>query len=170
MNLKQQFAARLMDSPLWHRWQRLAPRERLLLTLLGAFLLAVIFYLLLWLPAMRGVTDARQYYEEQRSLYAYLQENTELARSMSRDNQPMLPPEQLQGLVTQTAQDRGLRIDSFDMNADGNLQVSLPGVSYSAMLFWVEELQALGVSLAEVSLQRAGEGRVDARLTFRVAS
>jgi len=33
MNLKQQLAVRLADSPLWQRWQRLAPRERTSLSL-----------------------------------------------------------------------------------------------------------------------------------------
>ena len=42
MNLKQQMRVRLAESPLWLRWQRLQPRERLSLTLLGAFLLVVL--------------------------------------------------------------------------------------------------------------------------------
>lgn len=67
MNLKQQLAVRLADSPLWQRWQRLAPRERTSLSLLGAFLLAVLFYLWLWLPAQRQAAEARDYYQAQRS-------------------------------------------------------------------------------------------------------
>ena len=80
MNLKQQLAVRLADSPLWQRWQRLAPRERTSLSLLGAFLLAVLFYLWLWLPAQRQAADAREYYQAQRELHAYMEQNTELAR------------------------------------------------------------------------------------------
>ena len=70
MNLKQQLAVRLADSPLWQRWQRLAPRERTSLSLLGAFLLAVLFYLWLWLPAQRQAAAARDYYQAQRELHA----------------------------------------------------------------------------------------------------
>lgn len=169
MSRKEQLMTRLMESPLWHRWQRLAPRERLSLALLGTFLLAVLLYVLLWQPAMRGVSAARSDFVTQRSLYAYLQENTDLARSLSRDNTPALAPEQLQGTVTETAQQHGLEVQSFDRGADDSLQVSLAGVSYSALLQWIDALQALGVGLGEVSLQRVGEGLVDARLSFRVA-
>ncbi|WP_434457386.1 type II secretion system protein M [Stutzerimonas urumqiensis] len=168
MSIKQRMSEALMQSPLWHRWQRLAPRERLSLALLGAFLLLVVCYVALWQPAQRQLADARAYFEEQRELHAYLERNTDLARSLARDNRPTLPPEQLQGVVTQTAQQRDLRIESFDLSGDGSLQVSLPGASYSLLLYWLDELQGQGVYLRDAALQRAGDGRVDARLTFSV--
>jgi len=150
MNLKQQLAVRLADSPLWQRWQRLAPRERTSLSLLGAFLLAVLFYLWLWLPAQRQAAEAREYYQAQRELHAYM--------------------EQLQGVITESAQQGNLRIESFDNSSDGGLQVSLPGASYALLLRWFDTLQGQGVSVVEVSLERAGDGLVNARVTFRAGS
>lgn len=167
MNLTQQFSVRLTESPWWQRWQRLEPRERRSLTLLAAFLLVTLCYLLLWQPAQQRVGEARAWFQQERELYAYLQQNTELARQMSRSNVVTLAPEQLQGLVTQSAQQHGLLIESFDMGGEGNLQVSLPGASYAVLLRWFDELQAAGASAAEVSLSRIGEGLVDARVTFR---
>lgn len=168
MNLKQQLAVRLTDSPLWRRWQRLATRERLALGLLATFLVVVLFYLWLWLPAQRHAAAAREHYQTQRELYAYLEQNSELARQMGRGGEEvMLAPEELQGLVTQSAQQSNLRIESFDSGSNGGLQVSLPGASYTLLLRWLAELQALGVSLSEVSLERAGEGLVDARVGLR---
>ena len=169
MNLVEQLSMRLTESPWWQRWQRLEARERLALTLLAVFLLITLFYLALWQPAQRSVSEAREQYLRERELYAYLQQNTELARQMSRNNVVTLAAEQLQGLVTQTAQQHGLSIESFDMGGDGHLQVSLPGASYAVLLRWFDELQASGAGLAEVSLSRAGEGLVDARVTFRTA-
>ncbi|WP_278401667.1 type II secretion system protein M [Stutzerimonas kunmingensis] len=170
MNLKQQLAVRLADSPLWQRWQRLAPRERTSLSLLGAFLLAVLFYLWLWLPAQRQAADARAYYQAQRELHAYMEQNTELARQMERSNQVELAPEQLQGVITESAQQGNLRIESFDNGTDGSVQVSLPGASYALLLRWFDTLQGQGVSIADVSLERAGEGLVNARVSFRAGS
>lgn len=167
MNFKQQLAVRLTDSPAWRRWQRLPPRDRLALGLLAAFLVALLFYLWLWLPAQRHAADAREHYQAQRELYAYLQQNSELARQMGRSDRVALAPEELQGLVTQGAQQSNLRIESFDSGADGGLQVSLPGASYTLLLRWLAELQALGVNVGEVSLERAGEGQVDARVGLR---
>lgn len=170
MNFKQQLAVRLTDSPAWRRWQRLPPRDRLALGLLAAFLVALLFYLWLWLPAQRHAADAREHYQAQRELYAYLQQNSELARQMGRSDRVALAPEELQGLVTQSAQQSNLRIESFDSGADGGLQVSLPGASYTLLLRWLAELQALGVNVGEVSLERAGEGQVDARVGLRAGS
>ncbi|MBE7375302.1 type II secretion system protein M [Pseudomonas lopnurensis] len=167
MNLRQQLAVRLADSPLWQRWQRLAPRERTSLSLLGAFLVALLFYFWLWLPAQRQAADAREYYQQQRALHAYMEQNTELARQMARSNHVELAPEQLQGVITQSAQQGNLSIESFDNGSDGSLQVSLPGASYALLLRWFEALQGQGVSIAEVSLERAGEGLVNARVSFR---
>lgn len=166
MNFKDQLTVRLADSPLWLRWQRLQPRERLSLGLLLAFLLAVLGYLLLWQPSQQRLAEARSHFEEQRALYAYLQQNTELARQMSGTTRAVLAADQLQGLVTESAQQRGLRVESFDSSGDG-LQVTLPGASYAMLLRWFDELQAAGASLGEVSLSRVGDGLVDARLTVR---
>ncbi|MBA1274813.1 type II secretion system protein M [Stutzerimonas azotifigens] len=170
MSMKNALSARLAGSPLWARWQRLAPREQTSLALLGSFLLAVILYLALWQPAQRSVHDARAYFEQQRELYGFIEQNTELARQMSRVNRVELAPEQLQGLVTQSAQQHGLVIASFDSSSDGGLLVSLPATSYGILLRWLDELQGQGVTLAEVSLNRAGEGQVDARLSLRAGS
>ncbi|MGK9067011.1 type II secretion system protein M [Stutzerimonas chloritidismutans] len=166
MDLKQQLRVRLAESPLWLRWQRLQPRERLSLTLLGAFLLVVLFYLLLWQPAQQRVRDAREAFERERELYAYLQQNTELARQMSRSNPIVLAPEALQGLVTQSAQANGLTIESFDNGSDGSLQVSLPSASYPTLLRWFDEMQGNGAAIGEVSISQVGDGLVDARVSF----
>lgn len=163
----REMRVRLAESPLWLRWQRLQPRERMSLTLLGAFLLVVLLYLLLWQPAQQRARDAQAYFQQERALHAYLEQNTELARQMSRSNPVSLAPEQLQGLVTQTAQQSGLTIESFDFGNDGSLQVTLPGAAYGTLLRWFDELQAAGAALAEVSLSQAGEGIVDARVSFR---
>jgi general secretion pathway protein M len=167
MNLRQQMHVRLAESPLWLRWQRLQPRERLSLTLLGSFLLVVLLYVLLWQPAQQRARDAQAYFQQERELHAYMEQNTELARQMSRSNPVSLASEQLQGLVTQTAQQSGLTIESFDFGNDGSLQVTLPGAGYGTLLRWFDELQAAGATLAEVSITQVGEGLVDARVSFR---
>jgi len=166
----QRLRAGLMQSSLWLRWQALQPREQLSLGLLAAFLAVTFFYLLLWQPAQLRVAEARAYFQQERELHAYLEQNTELARQMSRSNPVVLAPEELQGLVTATAQQHGLTIESFDSGGDGSLQVTLPGVSHALLLRWFDELQAAGAVLAEVSLGRAGDGRVDARASFRAST
>jgi general secretion pathway protein M len=89
---------------------------------------------------------------------------------MERSNQVELAPEQLQGVITESAQQGNLSIESFDNGSDGSLQVSLPGASYALLLRWFDTLQGQGVSVTEVSLERAGEGLVNARVSFRAGN
>jgi len=169
MNFQQQLTARAADSPLWLRWQRLAPRERLSLGLLAVFLLIALLYMTLWLPATRELKQARAYYQQQRELNAYLVENSPQARQLAGKPLVNLAPEQLQGLVTQSAQQHGLVVERFDSDAEG-LLVSLAEAPFASLLRWMSDLQSQGVGLAEVSLDRAGDGKVDARLTLKAGN
>ncbi len=170
MKVAQRIRAQLMQSPLWARWQALQLREQRSLALLAAFVLVTFLYLMLWQPAQQRVSEAKAYFQQERELYAYLEQNTELARQMSGSSPVILAPEELQGLVTATAQQHGLAIESLDSSGDGNLQVTLPNVSHAELLRWFDELQAAGATLAEVSLGRAGEGRVNARASLRAGA
>ncbi|MES2817677.1 MAG: type II secretion system protein M [Pseudomonadota bacterium] len=164
-HFKQQLAVRAASSPLWNRWQQLAPRERLSLMLLGGFVLLALLYLLLWQPVSRDLANARSYYQAQRELNAFLIQNAAQAREQSAVPTIDLAPEQLQGLVTQNAQQHGLVVERFDSDGEG-LRVSLVKASFEALLRCFADLQAQGVLLSEVSLDRAGDGLVDARLTL----
>ena len=168
MNLKQQFVLRASASPLWHRWQQLVPRERLALSLLGGFVLLALLYLMLWQPASRELKSARVYYQEQRVLNAYLLQNADQVRQQSGKPAVDLAPEQLQGLVTQKTQQHGLVVERFDSDGEG-LLVSLAKAPFESLLRCLSELQAQGVILSEVSLDRAGDGQVDAQLTLKTA-
>lgn len=170
MKIGQRMRAQLMQSPLWLRWQALQPREQRSLALLTAFLVVTLLYLLLWQPAQQRVSEAKAYFQQERELHAYMEQNTELARQMSRSNPVILAPEELQGLVTATAQQHGLVIASLDSSGDGSLQVTLPDASHATLLRWFDELQAAGAVLAEVSLGRVGEGRVNARASLRAST
>lgn len=168
MKMAQRMRTQIMQSPLWLRWQALQPREQRSLALLGIVLALTLLYLLLWQPAQQRVSEARAYYQQELELYAYMLQNAELARQVaSRSNQVTLAPEQLQGMVTATAQRHGLNIESLDNSGDGSLQITLPDVSHATLLRWLDDLQAAGVELAEVSLSRIGEGRVSARANLR---
>ncbi|MFC3608077.1 type II secretion system protein M [Stutzerimonas tarimensis] len=166
----QRLTGGLARSPLWHRWQGLSPRDRMALLALGAFVGLVVLYLAIWQPAQRSLEEARGYYAQQRDLYHYIEQNTELARQMSRVSRPTLAPDQLQGLVTATALQHGLTVESFDSARNGGLTVSLPEASSAALLDWIATLQAQGVRLDEASLQRVEDGVVTSNLTLRTGS
>lgn len=170
MSVQQQLSARLAQSPLWQRWQAMPARDRSALAALGLFVLAALLYVGVWQPARQALQEARGYYQEQRQLNAYLEQNADLARQLSGTEQPTLAPEQLQGVVTQSAQDQGLRVESFENASDGAVVVKLPAAPSAALLDWLARLQTQGVRLDEANLQRIGDGLVNASLTLRAGS
>ena len=152
----------LEQSPLWQRWQHLPPRDRLALQLLGGFLALALFYLAVWSPVAARVERARAYQQQQQALFTYIQANAGQARRQAA-------PDQLQGLVTSTAQKQGLTLERFDNEGNGGLLVTLTQASFESMLKWLAELDKRGVTLTEASLDKVAIGKVDARLTLMVA-
>lgn len=149
------------------RWRAMPPRDRLALSLLGSFLLLVLLYLLAWRPAERAAHAARDYYQQERELHAYLQANAGRARGASSAPQELIDASRLQGYVTRSAAERGLAIERLDNQGAGGLQVNLQAVPFAELLRWFAELEAQGVHIDEAGLDRAEQGRVTARLTLR---
>ncbi len=163
MSLWQDVQRRGQASPLLQRWQQLADRDRQALRLLGLALLLALLYVMLWQPVQRQLQESRTWHAQQQELWHYLQANAEQARQ--RPAQAVVPVEasQLQGLVTRTAQQAGLRLERFDSDSQG-VQVSLVEADFASLLRWLQQLQGQGVICREASLTRLGHGRVQARL------
>lgn len=166
--LQAHIQLQIRRSPLWPRWQQLPERDRLALLGLGAFLAAVLGYLLLWQPVQQQLKDSRNWYVQQSELHRYLLAHADQARQSPADPQTALDPQALQGLVTNSAQAAGLRIERVDSDASG-LQVNLAPGAFTTLLPWLRQLQHSGVGLNEVSLERAAGGQVLTRLNLEVS-
>jgi general secretion pathway protein M len=152
------------------RWRALPPRDRMALIGLGLFLGLVLLYLLLWLPAERRLTGAREYFEAQRGLHAYLQRHAPQARTLQSRPQTQVEPERLQGLVTATAAEQGLAVERIDSDAPGAVQVNLQPAAFPSLLRWFGVLEGQGVRIEEAGLDRSEDGRVAARVSLKVGS
>nr|WP_298145825.1 type II secretion system protein M [uncultured Pseudomonas sp.] len=167
--LTNPFSAQIEQSRLLQRWQGLPSRDRLSLALLAGFLLLVVLYLALWQPAQQRLAAARSAFEQQRTLYTYLQAKEPLARNLASKPRVELDPARLQGLVTASATEQGLAVERMDSDGDGSVQVSLQPAPFAQLLRWFAVLEEQGVQIAEAGLDRGEENRVAARLTLRVA-
>jgi general secretion pathway protein M len=163
------FTAQLDNSQLVQRWRAMAPRERLSLASLAAFLLLVLLYLALWQPAQQRLAAARSAFETQRELNAYLHSQAPLARNLASKPQVSADPASLQGLVTASASAQGLTIERLDSDSDGALQVSVQPAPFAQLIRWFSALQEQGVQIAEAGLDRAEANKVAARLSLRVS-
>ncbi|WP_263144216.1 type II secretion system protein M [Pseudomonas sp. RIT-PI-AD] len=153
------------------RWQAMPSRDRLAITLLALFMLLVVLYLGLWLPAERRVEQAKTYFEQQRALNLYLQSRAPEVRGLQdRPAQASVDPARLQGVVTSTAAEQGLAVERLDNEGEAGVQVSLQPAPFPQLLRWFLQLQEQGVSIQEAGLDRAEEGRVAARLSLKAGS
>ncbi|MDA8485194.1 type II secretion system protein M [Pseudomonas resinovorans] len=157
-------------SSLAARWRAMPARDRTALLGLGIFLGLVLLYLLLWLPAERRLASAREYFESQRSLHAYLQQRAPEARSVQSQPESQVDPERLQGLVTATAAEQGLGVERIDSDAPGAVQVNLQPAAFPSLLRWFGVLEGQGVRIDEAGLDRNEDGRVTARVSLKVGS
>ena len=167
MGTTKPLLAGLESSLPMQRWRALPPRDRLALGLLGGFLLLVLLYLMVWRPAQTGALQAREYYQQERELNAYLQANAGRARGAQAAPQESIDASRLQGFVTRSAAEHGLSIERLDNQGAGGLQVNLQPVAFADLLRWFVELEAVGVRIDEAGLDRAEQGKVSARLTLR---
>lgn len=158
---------RFESSAAGRRWHGLPPRDRMAVCLLGGFLLIVLLYLGLWLPAQRQAVEAREYYQQQRELNAYLRAHAPAAKGLESTPQTRIEPARLQGFVTSSAVEQGLTIERLDSEGEGVVLVSLQPASFGQLLRWFAVLEAQGVRIDEAGLDRAEEGRVNARFTLR---
>lgn len=154
-------------SPLARRWQALSGRDQLALLGLGAFLLLVLLYLMLWQPAQRYAQSSRAAFETQRALHSYLQSHAPQLRGRDLSLPDSLDPARLQGQVTATAAQLGLVIDRLDAEGYGVVQVSLQPVAFDSLLRWIEQLEEQGVRVDSLVLDRGEDNRVQARLGLR---
>ena len=168
VSLRSQLQQRARLSPLGQRWQQLPARDRLALLGLGAFMAVVLVYLALWLPLQRDLQQSRAWYSQQRELHAYMLAHADEARQLAGHPQQQIDAEALHGLVTRSAQERGLSIERVDSDATG-VQVNLAPAPFANLLAWLQQLQSEGVRFADVSLERGDNGRVLARLSLAVS-
>jgi general secretion pathway protein M len=164
------FTRQMENSQLLLRWRALAPREQVALGALLLFLLLVLLYLGLWQPAQKHVQQARQAFETQRELNAYMQANAERARTLASVPQVSLDPARLQGLITSTSAEQGLMVERVDSDGAGVVQVNLRPAPFAQLLRWFTLLQEQGVEIAEAGLNRGDDNLVTARLSLRVAN
>ena len=103
LSFSHQLQQRARLSPLGQRWQQLPPRDRFALLGLGFFLLMALIYLALWQPLQRDLQQSRDWYSQQRDLYAYLLAHADEARQLAGNPQQQIDAEALHGVVTRSA-------------------------------------------------------------------
>ncbi|HYW93905.1 MAG TPA: type II secretion system protein M [Gammaproteobacteria bacterium] len=155
-------------------WEQLARREQLFL-LGGAIVTALLLgYLALWQPLQGSLKDARARRE---TLEGNLQDMQRIASEVRALRARAHRRKQAAGgnLLSEannTATGLGLggALTRVQPQGDKRLRVWFKQAAFNDLLEWLQKMQAQGISVAEVSINRRNQpGLVDARITLERA-
>lgn len=150
---------------------QLDTRELGLLFAGAAIVLAIAVAGLVWWPLQQQRTDLAQRIESQSETLVWMQ----VARARVLEAREMRPADQEQadsGPSLLSLIDTGVRAQELASHlrraepaGDGGVRLWLEGAPFSTLAHWLESLETRhGVTVAEMRLERAGNGSVDARL------
>jgi general secretion pathway protein M len=152
-------------------WQQLAQKERGMLTLTGAFLLAFVCWLGVWRPMEKLRQNAVVQLERQQSEIQWMRSAaSEVARLTARrpTGQQNRGQQSLLALAEQTARQAGLgsAFRRGEPAGNGQVRVWLEGASFEALLGWLDKLDSnQGVRVLDSDPERTGmPGMVTVRL------
>ena len=156
------------------RFESMAPKDRIALTILAIFLLALVIVYLLLLPAHRFANEAAEHHQQKAQLLAWMQANETAARALSKQpgNRAKAPTGQsILSLASQQAQTNAISFKRFEPFGEGGLRIWLDTVPFNNMLQWLTQLQQrYGVEIQQISIDRGkANGSVNAKLELFLA-
>lgn len=139
-------------------WQRLSLREQRLLLAMGAFLLAVVAFSLIWQPTRQRLETMERQHQQQLAVSAQLQ------RAQPRSPPPVVSHQSLSLRVSESATAAGLEIHQMDTDNDV-LRLTLSGDA-QALLQWLDRTERDGVTLQSLTLEKR-DAVLEARVVLR---
>lgn len=139
-------------------WQRLSLREQRLLLAMGAFLLAVVAFSLIWQPTRQRLETMERQHQQQLAVSAQLQ------RAQPRSPPPVVSHQSLSLRVSESATEVGFEIHQMDTDNDV-LRLTLSGDA-QALLQWLDRTERDGVALQSLTLEKR-DAVLEARVVLR---
>lgn len=152
---------------LGRRWQALAGRERIALSVLAGFLLLLGFWWGAWLPVQAALRAARANVAEQQALQSHLRANA-VALAGRSQAKAAVDAAAVPALLASSAERRGLLIVAPPTQADRQLLLTVQGAPTEIMA-WLQELQAAGVATAQLRLSRDAQAGWQGELVLAAA-
>jgi general secretion pathway protein M len=139
-------------------WRRISVREKRLLQVLGAFLLAVVVFSLIWQPIRQRLETAERQYQQQAGLAAQLQ------RALPRSHVPVDTEKPLSLRLSESAAAAGLEIRQMESDSD-LLRLTLIG-NAQPLMHWLDGIERDGVALQTLTLEKRDDA-LEARVVLK---
>jgi general secretion pathway protein M len=152
-------------------WNSLQSRERLVVGVGAAILLALLGYSIVWAPVQRDLSNLRIDVPKQRMQLALMRVQAKQVAQLRGSAPAKIASGNLLTKLEQSAQNRGLRENITRMEPDETnlVRLSLDSVDFNALLRWLKELQTqngIRPETATITTQ-SDPGLVNARLLMR---
>lgn len=171
MNMNQTMASAM--APLKEWFGKLAPRERLLVSVAAALAVVAVVFSLSFRPLLTAWTAAEARVAEQRSLLAEIEQLARRAgpqRATARPGSGPASGESLVVLVDRSTRERGIGpyLKRNQPEGDAAIRLRLENVPFDQLLEWMADAQArYGLSATAASFDPSGEsGRVNSNLVL----
>ncbi len=157
-------------SELIKHYKELEKRERVALVSLSVFLLGVVLYAGIWVPANSYVADSQIDHDRYLKLLTFLESTESQARSSSGNQSPgQATGQSLLSSVSRSA--RGVGIKPSRLQPEGSEAVSVwfDAVAFTKLMLWLERLESKqGIVVRQITIDRRDvPGQVSARLVLR---
>jgi general secretion pathway protein M len=152
-------------------WNSLQSRERLVVGVGAAILLALLGYSIVWAPVQRDLSNLRIDVPKQRTQLALMRVQAKQVAQLRGSAPAKIASGNLLTKLEQSAQNRGVRENITRMEPDetNSVRLSLDSVDFNALLRWLKELQTQNGIRPETATitARSDQGLVNARLLMR---
>lgn len=148
-------------------WQARDPRERTMLTALGAFLLLALFYILLIEPALNGREQLSRSVPQLRQQVAEMQTLAKQARGLPPPSQRTPTPVTRES-VTASLGSHGLTAQNLSVSGE-MVRLQFSDVSFSSVMSWLGAVRSNSMlEVAEANIVALPQpDKVNATLTLR---
>ena len=151
------------------RFDQLDKRERKALVSLVAFLVAVVFYLLVWTPANEFVAAGERDYSRHLKLLEYMMSTQTIAGAAGGKPSQSQGGRSLLSTVNRTAQTVGVSPNRIQPEGSNAVSVWFDSVAFTRLMLFLERLHsAQGIVVRQISIEGQDDaGKVSTRVVLR---
>lgn len=151
-------------------WQSLVSRERIIVAVLGVFVVAVLFKMMIWQPIHQGRDNANTTAENQYELLQWMQQRATLAKQLTKSSVSInsASKQSITQRLNATAAQAKININRFQSSGENNVQVWLEKADLAKVFLWLETLQqSQGIVVENIAINETDTlGFVSVRLTL----
>jgi len=138
-------------------WQQLKVSEQRLVAILAFVVFVFLFFVAIWQPLNKDITNTQQKIARQQKLLTVVQEGTQRYKQAKRNGSSAQSKGSLSSIVNKSAGRHQITIARLQ-SKDDDLQVWIDEVPFSQLLSWLEDLaNREGLLVKTIDLSKADE-------------